>query len=174
MARWQRTVGLVWTAGLLGLLHVQSASAQVTASPVLSGSVAYAEPVRYDYDRDGILNQVQMWATFEIKPAVGTRGKPGYQPEEGFVRRYLKDIDTGQPVAGYSMHTMLPDTPLGQPIPVSEVSLSGHTMTFTVENYRYTVTDGGPGYEHDSIKVDDGLDQYPVTLFDGDLTISSE
>jgi hypothetical protein len=45
-------------------------------------------------------------------------------------------------------------------------------MSFNVGPMRYTITDGGKGYQHDSITVNDGLNDYPVTLFDGDLTIS--
>jgi len=113
-----------------------------------------------------------MWANFDVKPAVGKEGEPGYLPAEGTMRRYMKDIHTGQPILGFSMFNMLPDTPIGEPVQVTGITLSGNTMSFIVGDLHYQVTDGGQGYEHDSITVNDGLNDYPVTLFDGDLTIS--
>lgn len=147
-------------------------AAAENSRPALTGEVAYAEPVAFDYDRDGKSNLIQMWASFDVKPAVGKKGDPGYLPEEGTMRRYFKDIKTGQPVLGFSMFNMLPDTPIGEPVPVSDVTLSGTTMSFNVGPMRYQITDGGEGYQHDTVKVNDGLNDYPVTLFDGDLTIS--
>ena len=140
--------------------------------PALTGEVAYAEPVAFDYDRNGTADEIQMWANFDVKPAVGKEGEPGYLPAEGTMRRYMKDIHTGQPILGFSMFNMLPDTPIGEPVQVTGITLSGNTMSFIVGDLHYQVTDGGQGYEHDSITVNDGLNDYPVTLFDGDLTIS--
>ncbi len=140
--------------------------------PALTGKAAYAEPVAFDYNRDGKADMIQMWVSFDVKPAVGKEGDAGYLPEEGTMRRYLQDIKTGQPVIGFSMFNMLPDTPIGEPVSVSDIALSGNTMSFNVGPMRYKVTDGGKGYQHDSITVNDGLNDYPVTLFDGDLTIS--
>jgi len=142
------------------------------ARPALTGSVAYAEPIGFDYDRDGVANTVQMWATLEVRPAVGREGEPGYLPEEGTLRRYLKDLDLDQPIAGYSIRNMVPDKPIGETVEVTDVKLNGKTMSFNVGDLRYTVTDGGPGYEKDTIVINDGLSAYPVSLFDGDLTIS--
>jgi hypothetical protein len=88
------------------------------------------------------------------------------------MHRYLQDIKTGQPVIGFSMFNMLPDTPIGEPVPVTDISLTDKTMSFNVGPMRYKITDGGEGYQHDSITVNDGLNDYPVTLFDGDLTIT--
>jgi hypothetical protein len=140
--------------------------------PALTGEIAYAEPVAFDYHRNGKASLIQMWASFDVKPAVGKESDPGYLPEVGTMRRYLKDIETGQPVLGYSMFNMLPDTPIGEPVPVSEVILTDITMSFSVGPMRYPITDGGKGYQHDFITVNDGLNDYPVTLFDGDLTIT--
>jgi len=140
--------------------------------PALAGKIAYAEPVAFDYNRDGKADMIQMWASFDVKPAVGKDGDDGYLPEEGTMRRYLQDIKTEQPVIGFSMFNMLPDTPIGEPVPVSDITLSGKTMSFNVGPMRYQVTDGGKGYQHDAITVNDGLNDYPVTLFDGNLTIT--
>ena len=147
-------------------------AAAENSRPALTGEVAYSEPVAFDHDRNGTADEIQMWANFDVKPAVGKEGEPGYLPAEGTMRRYMKDINTGQPVIGFSMFSMLPDTPIGDPVPVSDITLTGNTMSFFVGDLRYQIIDGGQGYQHDRITVNDGLNDYPLTLFDGDLTIS--
>jgi hypothetical protein len=164
--------GLCAATLLVGLSAAPAPAA--TSRPTLTGSVAYAEPVAWDYDKDGSNNQVQMWASFDIKGPVGTKGTPDYLAGGGTMRRFIKDLGTGKPVAGYGIRNMLPDTPLGQPIEVSDVEFKDRRMQFTVEGYRYTVTDGGPGYENDKVVLDNGLEEYPVTLFAGDLTITGK
>ncbi len=159
--------GLCLTAAALPMV-----AAAEKSRPALTGEVAYAEPVAFDYNRNGKANMIQMWASFDVKPAVGKEGDDGYLPEEGSMRRYLQDIKTGQPVIGYSMFNMLPDTPIGEPVPVTDISLTDKTMSFNVGPMRYQVTDGGKGYQHDFLTVNDGLNDYPVTLFDGDLIIT--
>ena len=37
----------------------------------------------------------------------------------------------------------------------------------------YTVVDGGDGLENDAIVVNDGIRQYPVRLFNGDITLTN-
>jgi hypothetical protein len=142
------------------------------ARPTLSGSVAYAEPMRFDYDKDGIINDVQLWSDFDIKPAVGKEGDPGYVPKEGYLRRYMKDLALNAPVIGYNNFNMLPDNPLGDKVPVSNITISGNTATFTVNDAKFTLVDGGRGFEHDSITVNDGIREYSVSLFAGDIVIS--
>lgn len=141
--------------------------------PTLNGDVAYAEPMTFDYNQDGTLSTIQLWATFEVKPAVGTKGKPGYLPEEGYLRRFMKDLSLGMPVVGYSRFNMLPDNPLGDEVPASDIQLNGNTVTFMSGDLHYTVVDGGEGISKDTITVNDGIREYPVSLFDGDITLSN-
>jgi hypothetical protein len=64
--------------------------------------------------------------------------------------------------------------PLGKAVPVSDIVISGNTATFTsMRGLRFTVTDNGPGVANDSIMANDGIREYPVSLFDGDLKIIS-
>jgi len=140
--------------------------------PTLSGSVAYAEPMQFDYDKDGTTNDVQLWSDFEIQPAVGKEGEPGYLPEVGYLRRYMKDLALNAPVIGYSNFNMLPDNPLGDKVPVNAITISGSTATFTAGDAVFTMVDGGQGFERDSIIVNDGIREYPVSLFGGDIVIS--
>jgi len=164
--------GLLLSACCLAGAVLSISAAAENNRPALTGKAAYAEPVAFDYNRDGKADMIQMWVSFDVKPAVGKEGDAGYLPEEGSMRRYLQDIKTGQPVIGFSMFNMLPDTPIGEPVPVTDISLTNKTMSFNVGSMRYKITDGGEGYQHDSITVNDGLNDYPVTLFDGDLTIT--
>lgn len=138
--------------------------------PTMQGEVAYGEPVKFDYNQDGTLNTVQLWATFELKPAIGKEGEPGYLPEEGYLRRYMKDLALGAPVIGYSAFNMLPDNPLGDEVPATDIQLSGNTVTF-MAGLHYTVVDGGEGLASDSITVNDGIRQYSVHLLDGDISL---
>jgi len=142
--------------------------------PHLTGEVAYSEPMLFDYNRDGQSKQVQLWLTLDIEPAWGKKGEPGYLKEKGTVRRYMKDLELGAPVIGYDQFMMLPDNPLGEPVEARDIEISGNTATFTVGTNRVTVKDNGPGFANDSITVNDGIRDYPVSLFGGDLKITRE
>ncbi len=140
--------------------------------PTLRGSVAYAEPMKFDYDKGGTMNDIQLWADFEIQPAVGKEGEPGYLPEVGYLRRHMIDLALNAPVIGYSNFNMLPDNPLGDKVPASDITISDNTATFTLNDTKFTMVDGGQGLKHDSITVNDGIREYPVSLFGGDIVIS--
>jgi hypothetical protein len=83
----------------------------------------------------------------------------------------MKDIELGAPVIGYDEFNMLPNNPLGKAVSVSDIVISGNTAAFTSRGLRFTVTDNGPGVANDSIIVNDGIRNYPVSLFDGELRI---
>lgn len=155
------------------LCLTQSVTAGDNDRPVLSGDVAYGEPIKFDYNQDGTLKEVQLWMTLHIVAAVGKKGEPGYLPEKGYIRRYLKDLALGVPVIGYSQFNMLPGTPLGDEVAASEITLSGNRMTFIFGGLHCTVVDGGEGLASDSIIINDGIREYPVRLLDGDITIST-
>ena len=89
------------------------------------------------------------------------------------MRRYMKDIALGVPVIGYNQFIMLPDNPIGDKVPASEIKLTGNIATFMSGGLHYTVVDGGEGLANDSIVVNDGIRKHPVSLFDGDITISN-
>ena len=139
--------------------------------PQLVGEVAYSEPLVFDYDQDGKPNKIQLWVSVDVKPALGEKGQPDYRQEGGTLRRYMKDIELGVPAIGYNQFMMLPDNPLGESVDVSDISISGNRATFSSLKMLITVTDNGPGFENDSIVLYDGLREYPVSLFDGDLKI---
>jgi hypothetical protein len=130
---------------------------------LVEADVAYAEPMQFDYDRDGKMNEVQMWATVRIY-----RTDKGY---EGYLRRYMKDIHSGEPVLGYADINMLPDRPYGEEIPVTEVQHKGRTVLFKAGSKSYILVDGGEGYENDTVIANDGNRDYLVELYDGDVKV---
>lgn len=140
--------------------------------PRLVGEVAYSEPMLFDYDRNGQSSHVQFWLALDIRPARGKEGESGYMPEEGTLRRYMKDMEKGVPVMGYNQFMMVPDNPIGEAVEVHDIEFSGKTASFTSGSFRVTVKDNGTGYARDSITVNDGIREYPVSLFDGDLKIT--
>jgi len=155
----------------LALFSGQPVSAADSERPTMRGDVAYAEPVKFDYNQDGTLKTVQLWASFEVKPAVGKEGEPGYLPEEGYIRRYMKDLALGAPVIGYSQFNMLPDSPLGERVPAVDIQLTGDRAIFRCGGLLYTIVNGGEGVVHDSITVNNGVREYPVHLLDGYITV---
>jgi len=146
-------------ASLLPLLLL---SAETTR--VLTAEVAYAKPMEFDYDKDGKLNRIQMWATVIID-----KTDTGYK---GYLRRYMKDVDSGKAVFGYADINMLPKMPYGEKLPVSEVEKKGKTVLFKAGSKHFIFLDGGEGYENDTIIVNDGNRDYIAELYDGDVKIA--
>jgi len=134
------------------------------SKPLLTAEVAYAKPVEFDYDRDGKPNRIQMWATVHIE-----KSDKGYS---GYLRRYMKDVQSGKPVWGYADINMLPSQPYGEKIPVSEVKVHGKTVLFKAGSKHYIFFDGGEGYENDTIIANDGNRDYFVELYGGDVKVT--
>jgi len=134
--------------------------------PLLDAEVAYAKPMQFDYDRDGKMNDIQMWASVKIE-----RTKDGYS---GYLRRYMKDVKNGKAVLGYADINMLPDQPYGEKIPVSEVQHRGRTVMFKAGSKHYILVDGGKGYQNDTIIVNDGNRDYLVELYAGDVKVVTD
>jgi len=163
-------ISVLFSSFLL-LLSPLQAIAGTNDRLALVGEVAYSELMKFDYDRDGRINDVQFWVSFDIKPAVGKEGEPGYRPETGNILRYMKDVELGGPVKEYNQFNMLPDTPLGKAVPVSNIAISGDSVTFTMKGVHFTVKVKGSETTQDSIMVNDGIKEYPVPIFDGKLRI---
>jgi len=131
--------------------------------PLLEAKVAYAKAMQFDYDRDGKINDIQMWATVKIYKTPN-----GY---EGYLRRYMRDVKSGKAVLGYADINMLPNQPYGEKIPISEVKQKGKTVLFKAGSKHYIMVDGGKGYQNDTIIVNDGNRDYLVELYAGDVKI---
>ena len=131
---------------------------------VLEGEVFYSEPLRFDYDKDGIKNRVAMASKFFIK-----RQKNGSY--EGYLQRYLYDVDKRKAVTWYAKKNMLSHPPIGIDIEVSNVKQKGKTVFFDVGNWHFTMTDGRKGYLSDKIVVSDGIRTRKVVIYGGDVTV---
>jgi len=135
-----------------------------TQKNILTAEVAYAKPMQFDYDKDGTMNTIQMWAKIVID-----KTDKGY---EGYFRRFMKDVDTGKAVLGYADINMLPDQPYGKKLPVSQVEKHGKTILFKAGSKRYILMDGGPDFRSDTAIANDGNRDYIVELYAGDIKVS--
>jgi len=134
--------------------------------PLLEAEVAYAKPMQFDYDRDGKMNNIQMWAMVKI-----FKSDKGYT---GYLRRFMKDVASGKAVLGYADINMLPDQPYGEKIPISEVQHQGKTVLFKASSKHYILVDGGKGYKNDTIITNDGNRDYLVELYAGDVKVYND
>jgi hypothetical protein len=131
---------------------------------VLNGEIFYSKPLRFDYDRDGTKNRVVMASKFFIKRL----RDGGYN---GYLQRYLYDIDKQKAVTWYAKKNMLSEPPIGIDTEVSNVKQEGKTITFDVGNWHFTMTDGGKGYLSDKIIVNDGIRTKQVTMYGGEVEV---
>lgn len=146
------------------------APALAGSAPTIHGSVAYSDVMRFDYDHTGEVNKVQFWADIDGRASRGKEGDPGYQAEEGHISRYLLDVDSGKKVQvwlEFSM-TLAPNNPAA----MSKISIEGNTARFETNGIQWMITDGGPGYEHDRVTVDDGVRERQPRLYGGDLVVN--
>jgi len=140
-------------------------------APELSGAVAYTDFFRFDYTRDGVRNRVQFWLEMQGRAAVGQPGEPGYRPAEGFIRYYLMDADNGNKVANWREGLTMSGLPADQPFPMSEISIQGNIARFEAFGLKWTVEDGGEGFDKDKVLIDDGFMQMIGKFYAGDLRV---
>jgi hypothetical protein len=141
----------------------------------ISGAVAYTDIIRFDYTKDGVRNRVQFWVEFKGKTAVGTKEKPGYVPEEGSIFYYLLDVDNIRKVTNWLMgFSMVSEPAPSGPYPITNLVIEGKTARFEAFNRKWTVVDGGKGFENDTVLVDDGFKPKPLKMYSGDLTVGGE
>ena len=134
---------------------------------ILKGAVFYSEPLRFDYDKDGVKNSVVMASKFFIKQ------KPD-KTYDGYIQRYLYDIDKKKPVSWYAKKNMLQEPPVGVDTSISNVAHEGKTVKFNSGTWHFTMTDGGAGYISDKIIVNDGIRTKQVIMFGGDIEVFSD
>jgi hypothetical protein len=155
---------------LCSLLTAASAAERME----LTGAVAYTDVLRYDYTGDRKRNRVQFWMEFSGHPAIGVPGEAGYQPESGFIRYYLQDADTGTKVMKWRQGLDMAGAPKDAPLPMTNISIEGNTARFEAFGMKWTVSDGGEGYEKDKIVVDDGYKTLETKkLYGGDVRIGT-
>jgi hypothetical protein len=139
---------------------------------VVKGAVAYTEVLRYDYTGDGKRNRIRFWMEFDGHSARGTPGAPGYQPASGSMRYFLRDEDDGTKVMKWRQGLDMVGAPRDVPVPMTDIRFDGKTVTFEAYGIRWTITDGGDGYQNDKIVVNDGFRTSTVTkLYAGDVWV---
>jgi hypothetical protein len=153
-------------------LFLLLALASATERMEITGAVAYTDVLRYDYNGDGKRDRVQLWMEFNGHPAIGSPGDPEYQPESGSIRYYLQDADNGTKVMKWRKGLDMEGAPKDAPVPMTNISIEGNTARFEAFGMKWTVTDGGEGYEKDKIVVDDGYKTLETKkLYGGDIRI---
>ena len=165
-----RSLILVAMTGF-GVLASGTAAAQAPVHE-LSGAVSYTTVYRFDYSKDGHRNPVRFFIEFKARPAVGTEGQPGYVAESGSIHYYVFDIEKNQRVEKWlEGFAMLNHDAVAADHPATNIVIKGNTATFEAFRMKWTVVDGGPGFESDTVTVDDGFRKKPLKLYAGDLTI---
>ncbi len=150
----------------VGLLHGASIRSYETLAPgekvVAKGVVYYSEPMRFDYDRDGKLDNVVMAAKFFIK-----KTPKGYR---GYLVRGLYDFDRKKALAYYA-DSLIMHPPANTYIAVSNVRVEGKKVTFRSGPFAYTFVDGGPGIANDSAVVHLRSQSKKLRLYGGDVIV---
>ncbi len=163
------------TATLVAALLAPLASAPAASGaevPEMKGGVAYTGVHRFDYNKDGNRNRVQFFLIFKARPAVGKMGEPGYQPEEGTLTYRVYDLDTGKQVDNWANGFNMGFPPSDRPYPLTDIVIDGKTATFEGMGMRWTVVDGGEGYEKDTVETDDGVRKRKMRTYAGDLKVA--
>jgi len=157
-------------ATLVSTLALAPAASAVEV-PELRGGVAYTEVHRFDYSKDGNRNRVQFFLIFKARPAAGKKGEPGYQAEEGTLTYRVYDLDTGKQVDNWSTGFNMGFPSSDRPYPLTEIAIDGKTATFEGMGMKWTIVDGGEGYEKDSVVTDDGTRKRTMRTYAGDLKV---
>ncbi len=139
---------------------------------IIRGAVAYSDAVLYDYTGDGKKSRVRFWLEFDGHSAIGKPGEPGYKPAGGTMRYLLKDDADGTKVVKWRGGLDMQGTPKDTPFPMTDIEFDGKTARFEAFGVRWTVVDGGDGYQHDKIVVNDGFrTTEPLKLYAGNLWV---
>lgn len=140
----------------------------------ISGAVAYTDIIRFDYTQDGVRDRVQFWIEFTGKTAVGNAEEDSYLPAEGGISYYLLDVDKKERVTNWLMgFSMMAEPPPSGPYPISNLIIQGNRATFDAFNRKWEILDEGPGFEQDTVLVDDGFKAKPMKMYDGDINVQA-
>jgi hypothetical protein len=142
-------------------------------APELRGGVAYTGVHRFDYNKDGNRNRVQFFLIFRARPAVGKKGEPGYLPEEGSLSYRVYDLDTGKQVDSWTNGFNMGFPSSDRPYPLTDIAIEGKTATFEGMGMKWTIVDGGEGWEKDTVETDDGVRKRAMRTYAGDLKVGT-
>jgi hypothetical protein len=139
---------------------------------IVRGAVAYSDALFYDYNGDGKKERVRFWLEFDGHSAIGKPGEPGYKPAAGTMRYLLKDDADGTKVVKWRGGLDMAGTPKDTPFPMTDIEFDGKTARFEAFGVRWTVVDGGDGYQSDKITVNDGFRSAEIgKLYAGNLWV---
>lgn len=158
------TVVLMLTAALLP----QALAAKERAT--LTGGVAYSLPFKFDVDRDEDLEKVQFWVEFDIKGPIGKPGTPQYVPASGTLGYYMLVLKTGKKIWNW-MDLYMGQMPRKRRHTLRNITFEGKTVRFKAVGMSWTVTDGGPGFAKDVVRVGVGKAKRVYKLAAGDVTV---
>lgn len=157
----------------LVLIAALAASLPVAAQQLgIQGAVAYTDILRYDYDGDGVRNRVQLWLEFDGRVPRDAQGRPDDARAVGTIRYFLKDADNGTKVFKWRHGLDMAGAPRDTPLPMTNLKIEGNTARFEAFDMKWTVVDGGEGYEKDKLVVDDGYKTLETKqLYGGDIRV---
>ena len=137
---------------------------QAGEKTILKGEVFYSEPIKFDYDKDKVKNSVVMASKFFIKQKKD-------KTFDGYIQRFLFDIDKKKAVTWYAKKNMLQEPPIGLDTAIKNVKYSSRKVEFDSGIWHFVMVDGGEGYISDEILVSDGIRTKKVTMFGGDVKV---
>ena len=161
-----RAAGLALAGALAFASHAPAADV-----PELRGGIAYTGVHRFDYNKDGNRNRVQFFLIFKARAAVGKKGEPGYRPEKGTLTYRVYDLDTGKQVDNWSNGFNMGFPSSDRPYPLTDIAIDGKRATFDGMGMKWTIVDGGEGWEKDTVETDDGTRKRTMRTHAGDLKV---
>lgn len=168
----------VWLVGAILLLAVASGAgtqagqeAVPRTGPYLWAEVAFSDVLVFDYDRDGTRDRVQFWFALEGEPAIGKPGEAGARPESGSVSYFVVDVDRKIRIKDWLMGFNMGFPAPGEPHPITNISITGHTARFELRGAIWTITDAGDSWEKDTIEVKDSAGARPGRFYGGDFRV---
>ena len=69
--------------------------------------------------------------------------------------------------------SMMAEPPPSGPYPISNLIIQGNRATFDAFNRKWEILDEGPGFEQDTVLVDDGFKAKPMKMYDGDIKVQA-
>jgi hypothetical protein len=142
----------------------------------IRGELAFSEIIAFDYNRDGTPDRVQFWIELKGQPALGAPGQIGAQQESGSVSYFVLDVERQERIndwlLGFNMAGGFPVA--GQPYPLTNIRINGRTAQFELQGSSWTITDGGDGWERDTIEIETGGRKREGKFYGGDVTVTPD
>jgi hypothetical protein len=158
---------------LTTLLLAALAAGEVAPVPPLGviGSAPVSAVVRLDYQRDGVIDNVQFWIHVDARAAVGTPDTAGYVAGSGTLRYFMLDVERRETVENWTLPLDMSGQAPDREAPVTDLVVDGRTATFEAFGMRWRVVDGGEGAALDTVEIDDGFRKKTPKFTAGDFRV---